>query len=102
MVQMELWSGGSKSEREILSIWFFPRQPPLLFTITANVDCPRHTFPESLVQMPRPKSSPLFSLCFLLLISATANALHFYLDANEKRCFLEEVPSNTVVEGVPA
>ncbi|KAK7466501.1 emp24p/erv25p-related protein [Stygiomarasmius scandens] len=28
-----------------------------------------------------------------------ANALHFYLDANEKRCFIEELPTDTVVEG---
>jgi hypothetical protein len=26
-------------------------------------------------------------------------ALHFYLNANEKRCFLEELPSETIVEG---
>ncbi|KIK37896.1 hypothetical protein CY34DRAFT_809903 [Suillus luteus UH-Slu-Lm8-n1] len=35
---------------------------------------------------------------FFLLIT-TVNALHFYLDANEKRCFVEELPSDTVVEG---
>jgi hypothetical protein len=35
---------------------------------------------------------------FLLLVT-TVNALHFYLDANEKRCFVEELPSDTVVEG---
>lgn len=26
-------------------------------------------------------------------------ALHFYLESNEQRCFLEELPSDTVVEG---
>lgn len=26
-------------------------------------------------------------------------ALHFYLQANEERCFLEELPSDTIVEG---
>jgi hypothetical protein len=36
--------------------------------------------------------------CLFLFISA-ANALHFYLDANEKRCFIEELPTDTVVEG---
>ncbi|KAG2757010.1 hypothetical protein P692DRAFT_20764570 [Suillus brevipes Sb2] len=35
---------------------------------------------------------------FFLLVT-TVNALHFYLDANEKRCFVEELPSDTVVEG---
>lgn len=41
----------------------------------------------------------LFSLYFLLGLVATTNALHFYLDTNEKRCFIEELPSDTVVEG---
>ena len=36
--------------------------------------------------------------CLFLFISAV-NALHFYLDANEKRCFIEELPTDTVVEG---
>lgn len=35
---------------------------------------------------------------FLLLVT-TVNGLHFYLDANEKRCFIEELPSDTAVEG---
>ncbi|THH19237.1 hypothetical protein EW146_g1887 [Bondarzewia mesenterica] len=43
-------------------------------------------------------SLPLY-LSFILLLVATANALHFYLDANEKRCFIEELPTDTVVEG---
>ena len=25
--------------------------------------------------------------------------LHFYFESNEKRCFLEELPSDTIVEG---
>jgi hypothetical protein len=36
--------------------------------------------------------------CLFLFIS-TVNALHFYLDADEKRCFIEELPTDTVVEG---
>jgi p24 family protein alpha len=36
--------------------------------------------------------------CLFLFISAV-NALHFYLDADEKRCFIEELPTDTVVEG---
>ncbi|KAG6863922.1 hypothetical protein C0991_001973 [Blastosporella zonata] len=35
----------------------------------------------------------------LLFFAATAQALHFYLDANQKRCFIEELPTDTVVEG---
>ncbi|KAF7971302.1 hypothetical protein HWV62_21464 [Athelia sp. TMB] len=42
---------------------------------------------------------PLLALLGLFLLAATANALHFYLDANEKRCFIEELPTDTVVEG---
>ncbi|KAJ3533056.1 hypothetical protein NMY22_g7499 [Coprinellus aureogranulatus] len=36
---------------------------------------------------------------FLLCLCTSINALHFYLDANQKRCFIEELPSDTVVEG---
>lgn len=36
---------------------------------------------------------------FLLCLFTSINALHFYLDANQKRCFIEELPSDTVVEG---
>lgn len=35
-------------------------------------------------------------LCLLLPLT---NALHFYLDASERRCFIEELPTDTVVEG---
>ncbi|KAF8479703.1 emp24/gp25L/p24 family/GOLD-domain-containing protein [Russula ochroleuca] len=38
-------------------------------------------------------------LCCLFLFISAVNALHFYLDANEKRCFIEELPTDTVVEG---
>ncbi|KAH7890760.1 emp24/gp25L/p24 family/GOLD-domain-containing protein [Phlebopus sp. FC_14] len=44
-------------------------------------------------------SRPVALLLPTLLFIATVNALHFYLDANEKRCFIEELPSDTVVEG---
>ncbi|KAK8846648.1 hypothetical protein IAR55_005735 [Kwoniella newhampshirensis] len=37
-------------------------------------------------------------LCTLPLLSAV-NALHFYFESNEKKCFLEELPSDTIVEG---
>ncbi|KAI9508198.1 emp24/gp25L/p24 family/GOLD-domain-containing protein [Russula earlei] len=43
--------------------------------------------------------SPRLVLCCLLLFVSAVNALHFYLDADEKRCFIEELPTNTVVEG---
>jgi hypothetical protein len=41
----------------------------------------------------------LLFLLTLLLGAIVSNALHFYLDANEKRCFIEELPTDTVVEG---
>lgn len=41
----------------------------------------------------------LSSLLCAVFAAATANALHFYLDANQKRCFIEELPTDTVVEG---
>ena len=44
----------------------------------------------------------LLALTALLWLSGVCNALHFYLDADEQRCFIEEVPTDTVVEGPPA
>ena len=38
-------------------------------------------------------------LALLFLFFSCVNALHFYLDANQKRCFIEELPTDTVVEG---
>ncbi|KAH8832593.1 emp24/gp25L/p24 family/GOLD-domain-containing protein [Flagelloscypha sp. PMI_526] len=38
-------------------------------------------------------------LLWLSLFAFGANGLHFYMDANEKRCFIEELPTDTVVEG---
>jgi hypothetical protein len=52
-----------------------------------------------LLPMPHPRASLYHSLVFLLLLIAATDALHFYLDANEKRCFIEELPTDTVVEG---
>lgn len=44
------------------------------------------------------RSSALLILTLSLCLRYVA-ALHFYLDADEKRCFVEELPSDTVVEG---
>lgn len=41
-------------------------------------------------------------LTLLLSFVVSINALHFYLDANQKRCFIEEIPTDTVVEGMTA
>jgi p24 family protein alpha len=41
----------------------------------------------------------LADLLPIFLLFSAAQALHFYLDANEKRCFIEEVPTDTVVHG---
>lgn len=35
-----------------------------------------------------------------MLFLSTVRSLHFYLDADEKRCFVEELPTDTVVEGM--
>ncbi|KAF8638931.1 hypothetical protein AX16_010406 [Volvariella volvacea WC 439] len=58
-----------------------------------------HVFVPTVRRVP-PRMGRLISLFTLFFIVATtANALHFYLDANQKRCFIEELPSHTVVEG---
>ena len=38
----------------------------------------------------------------LIFLIPFTNALHFYLDASERRCFIEELPTDTVVEGTSA
>ncbi|KAF9511241.1 hypothetical protein BS47DRAFT_1346956 [Hydnum rufescens UP504] len=42
-----------------------------------------------------PRSLALFALALV----TTAQALHLYLDAEDKRCFVEELPTDTIVEG---
>ncbi|KAF9525982.1 emp24/gp25L/p24 family/GOLD-domain-containing protein [Crepidotus variabilis] len=39
------------------------------------------------------------AILFLLSCVSSVYSLHFYLDANQKRCFIEELPTDTVVEG---
>lgn len=50
--------------------------------------------------MARSFRSPLLSLATLVLFAWTTSALHFYMDLKDKRCFIEELPSDTVVEGM--
>lgn len=46
-----------------------------------------------------PRRPHILCIWLLFLFIGATNALHFYLDSYEKRCFLEEVPRDTVVEG---
>jgi hypothetical protein len=39
------------------------------------------------------------ALIVLLAFALSTHALHFYLESNEQRCFIEELPSETIVEG---
>jgi len=41
----------------------------------------------------------LWQLYSLLLCAWSSTALHFYLDSDETKCFIEELPSETVVDG---
>jgi len=48
----------------------------------------------------RTRCSIMRSCLYVLIFSITsANALHFYLDSDETKCFIEELPSETAVEG---
>ena len=38
---------------------------------------------------------------WILLLLASAHALHFYLDAETAKCFTEELPADTMVLGTP-
>jgi hypothetical protein len=61
------------------------------------------TFALNLYNLPRLASAMvLFSRRILALFACAAGAaqaLHFYLDATDHRCFIEELPTDTVVEG---
>ena len=59
--------------------------------------CPRSTTSSPFSFMFDFRARSLLSCLFLFI--STVNALHFYLDADEKRCFIEELPTDTVVEG---
>lgn len=64
---------------------------------------PRHRIVSFIICSARCRMFAFRSVTFLSLLLhflTIANALHFYLDANEKRCFIEELPSDTVVEGM--
>ncbi|KAI8388721.1 emp24/gp25L/p24 family/GOLD-domain-containing protein [Radiomyces spectabilis] len=45
------------------------------------------------------KNLSLWLLGILLICSQVAHALYFYLDGTEKKCFLEELPKETMVIG---
>ena len=50
--------------------------------------------------MARTFRSPLLSLATLVLFAWTTSAIHFYMDLKDRRCFIEELPTDTVVEGI--
>lgn len=41
----------------------------------------------------------MFWILYALLLSKTIRGLHLYLDSDETKCFIEELPSETVVDG---
>jgi len=49
--------------------------------------------------MARSFRSPLLSLATLVLFAWSTSAIHFYMDLKDRRCFIEELPTDTVVEG---
>jgi hypothetical protein len=40
------------------------------------------------------------AVALLLTTALKIHALHFYLDSDEERCFIEELPTDTIVEGM--
>ena len=40
---------------------------------------------------------PILSLCFIIF--GTVNALYFHIAETEKKCFIEEIPDETMVMG---
>ena len=46
------------------------------------------------------RGQKFLAFIYLTWLLDVVNALHFYLDASERRCFIEELPTDTVVEGL--
>ena len=44
--------------------------------------------------------SSLLALVALLALSLPANALYFYMDGRQTKCFFEELPKDTLVVGM--
>lgn len=42
------------------------------------------------------------ALGLLFIAASNVCGLHFYLDSDEERCFIEELPNETIVEGTEA
>lgn len=43
--------------------------------------------------------SSVLALCVILCLSVPTNALYFYMDGRQSKCFLEELPKDTLVAG---
>lgn len=44
--------------------------------------------------------SSLMAVCAILCLSVPANALYFYMDGRQTKCFFEELPKDTLVVGM--
>lgn len=49
----------------------------------------------------KPWLSPLLTLLTLFSLAIQTNALYFYMDGRQTRCFFEELPKDTLVVGTP-
>lgn len=44
--------------------------------------------------------SSVMAVCAILCLSVPANALYFYMDGRQTKCFFEELPKDTLVVGM--
>ena len=104
MMQLSLWFFSYLAyfcEYTIILLW-------TLHCVRWDLSCDRTLTPrDTTTHHPRPPPvmarsfrSPLLSLATLVLFAWTTSALHFYMDLKDKRCFIEELPTDTVVEGI--
>lgn len=54
----------------------------------------------NMVSMLPTRQSFALLIVTLFLLAQTSNALYFYLEGSEKKCFLEELPKETMVTGI--
>lgn len=100
-------------------IQFAPRLPTVAATLSINIRPPL----SSLFHLSSPRSpqnsripairisfmmastsstswlSSLLAFCAILCLSVPVNALYFYIDGRQPKCFFEELPKDTLVVG---
>lgn len=96
-------------------IWPDPGKTPVVNNLRSQLDddnpkdfegekrkaMPSHRSSSSSSPSPSPSwLSSLFAVLAILTLSVPVNALYFYMDGRQTKCFFEELPKDTLVVGM--